>query len=93
MPGYTYAPPPDAPPKGHWKSYYGGYERTPFARFACGATLSLITQDQSPAAKRARIRARKREKLRCDLTAAEIDEALARLDAEEAQMTKAFHNG
>lgn len=90
MGAYTYAP-KNEPPKGTWKSIYGGFERTPFARYMCGATVTEITRDQRPAAKRARIRARKR------LGEADLEllllQSLAALEDDETKATKEFFNG
>jgi len=93
MPGYTYKPKEPAVPTGMWRSVFGGFERTPFAPYPVGATFTDITRDQSGDARRKRIRQRKQQRIDIDLTSAEIDRALAELDAEESRMTKEFHNG
>lgn len=93
MPGYIYKPKPPEPPPGTWRSIFGGHERTPFAPYPVGATVTEITRDQSDDARRRRIRQRKQQRIDIDLTSAEIDRALAELAAEEARITKEFYNG
>lgn len=79
--GYTYEEQPKIP-KGHWRSVFGGFERTPLAGYLPGATVTEITRDPSPAARRARVRARKRDEkmdleqlLEATLAALEDDES------------------
>jgi hypothetical protein len=92
MPGYTYKPKEEIP-KGMWKSRYGGFERTPFAKYDLGATVTLITRNQSADARRARIRKRKRARLTQDEYDTVAFESAAYAAEIEARITKEFHNG
>jgi hypothetical protein len=80
-------------PKGQWKSVYGGFEKTPFAGLVVGATVTPITRDMSPRARRARTRERLQLNRACEAYEREIGEALEQLAADETRATKEFHNG
>ena len=91
--GYTYKDPPKIP-KGHWRSVYGGFERTPLAGFVTGTHGATdIKRDQSPAARRKRTRERIALNAKCEAYEREIAQALAEIDAEETRALKEFHNG
>ena len=79
------------PPKGQYHSLYGGYEKTQLAMCPLGVLpITDIKRDHSPAAKRKRTRERLALNARCEAFEREV---AALLDAEEARLTKEFHNG
>jgi hypothetical protein len=89
----TYAP-KEAPLKPGWyKSCYGGIEKTQLASLPLGIARDVtpITQDQSPAGKRKRIRERKDINMRCEKFEREIAALLD--DADDTRITQEFHNG